>query len=1169
MHFNAICEHLAPYDTTFEIAAASELKDTKLSSACSLHAASCSTSSSTSSLRRRRLMEIAEEEEEEQRATKRQSVQDGDQAHARSPPDDAPTLGPVTLDAQLAASPEHAKFSAGSTSELPTFVGIDDRPTSPGKLSDAGSVRPELFNYSSYPYTKPRVKLGPRPSLETGGRPQTAGNFRPVSAIPAGFKLFGRGSKRNKGSKDNADATSPQDEAASINFPAPELPVPQESLRVHADAARPATSPGVSADLSSLAPPASKRPTISPEKARLMKAMKLREKKMNTQSRARDPSSNEASAGPASGPGGEIVEDQAHEDHDAHSPVDKDAGCHLPKADSGLALEPLSSSVHTDQTSDLTLSDSRPTSPVVASSEAEQSTKASSISESTHETVQAKGEEPPADEGSGSGPASKRHDGVDAARPGRGGDADIRAVSAEAPLAGVEAGGHAPPTPGQAVEPVEPSATGPVSEHTTSLPAGWSGHVPAKKEPSGQPAGPLMFKAPSNIPSPPMSPPQEAFLGDAHAEREGIPSPPRGTGKETATGSDAIAPPRPQSTASRAPTPSETGAAVEADAQPTAVSAVTQPELEKTAAAAAKEGEKSPTPDGSDTETIPGPTDRPRRRGLVEPIRTDLPRSSPGPSRTNLLDDEELMDELQSATVEEARPMLVAKTPVSATFPPSPVNGAATPGAFTVQAARATSNPVRGNLTVPTSLSQPVRSVSSGVAFLQSASQQHQPGGNLAKKSNIGSSISQRIKALEKLSAPTGDLVAPPVGRERPSSTFFAVKKREPSRSPSVADRANSLRAPAESPTPCLESSPEASKSIRRGRSGSVTSRLSIFESPPGASASSRSPGSAHGGRPESVSVTAKIVRDPSERMNFGLEPPKDPSEYNRLELKQSPLLVDHQKAVPSLAPVAAEHAPQDRLAAQEPGKGSKARQSSFSLVKDFIKERRRSVTSTSGDVLAAPASGSNPSSSPTRPPSTHQNSSFSPRLSISSRSSMSKDREGLASPTEENFVDDAKSSNGDKRLSRAGRFMRRLSNLSGARGKNNSPAPMSPTVAEEQISEPTTPRPATTGSPTVVSYMGDVNVQFPDSLLWKRRNMTLDSQGFLILSAVAAQSGRNAQGTKRYHLSEFRAPYMPDVEVQELPNSVVLDFEEGTSIQIACEDRAGQMHVLNSENPL
>jgi hypothetical protein len=104
---------------------------------------------------------------------------------------------------------------------------------------------------------------------------------------------------------------------------------------------------------------------------------------------------------------------------------------------------------------------------------------------------------------------------------------------------------------------------------------------------------------------------------------------------------------------------------------------------------------------------------------------------------------------------------------------------------------------------------------------------------------------------------------------------------------------------------------------------------------------------------------------------------------------------------------------------------------------------------------------------------------------------------------------------------------------------------------------------------------MGDVNVQFPDNLLWKRRTICLDSQGFLILSAVQgatavplAVQGKDrhhqAGAIKRYHMSDFKTPFTPEMEVQELPNSVILDFVDGSGLQIACEDRAGQMNVLH-----
>jgi hypothetical protein len=128
----------------------------------------------------------------------------------------------------------------------------------------------------------------------------------------------------------------------------------------------------------------------------------------------------------------------------------------------------------------------------------------------------------------------------------------------------------------------------------------------------------------------------------------------------------------------------------------------------------------------------------------------------------------------------------------------------------------------------------------------------------------------------------------------------------------------------------------------------------------------------------------------------------------------------------------------------------------------------------------------------------------------------------------------------------------------------------VSPTVREdpEPINESATSSASLTPTPTSVN-IGDVNVQFPDTLLWKRRSMLLDSQGNLIMSPALTASGNpkdktNTGATKRFHLTEFRTPAIPDVEMQELPNSVVLDFVEGGQLQIACEDRAGQGHVLN-----
>jgi len=76
---------------------------------------------------------------------------------------------------------------------------------------------------------------------------------------------------------------------------------------------------------------------------------------------------------------------------------------------------------------------------------------------------------------------------------------------------------------------------------------------------------------------------------------------------------------------------------------------------------------------------------------------------------------------------------------------------------------------------------------------------------------------------------------------------------------------------------------------------------------------------------------------------------------------------------------------------------------------------------------------------------------------------------------------------------------------------------------------------------------------------------MRVDSQGFLILSqAQGSKSNEKSAGIKKYHLCDFKPPFVPEMEAQELPNSVVLDFIQGSGLQVACEDRGGQLRILH-----
>jgi len=95
---------------------------------------------------------------------------------------------------------------------------------------------------------------------------------------------------------------------------------------------------------------------------------------------------------------------------------------------------------------------------------------------------------------------------------------------------------------------------------------------------------------------------------------------------------------------------------------------------------------------------------------------------------------------------------------------------------------------------------------------------------------------------------------------------------------------------------------------------------------------------------------------------------------------------------------------------------------------------------------------------------------------------------------------------------------------------------------------------------------IGDVNVQFPDTLLWKRRFLRIDDQGYLIFTPPTME--RNTRNiSRKFHLSEFKKPTLPDVEREEMAWSILLDLEDGSCIQCACESKYTQTQVLRSRS--
>ncbi|KAI3339022.1 hypothetical protein F4824DRAFT_457897 [Ustulina deusta] len=1176
VHFNAICDQFT-HNTTFEIADAKDLRDSKLSAACSLHAASGSSSSSNSSLRRRRLNEIAEEEEEEERERKRQSVVKEENRPTSSIYSEAPgSLSPeppVVLDRLQITDLSETTFA--STKNLPDFTGAHV-PLSPtnsefNRRLSSQSARHEVYSSASYTHGR-KVKLGPRPSLDAHKRPSTAENFRPIAALPAGFKFF-------KGSKKGKSREQEQSEQADFATPAA-VPVPG-MLSLSTDdqlPPRPATSSGASTKSTATSIAPAREGKMTPEKARLMKAMKLREKKMQ------DAKGEQLLSPTKYKPAGNMAEVVPNAESEKSPPLQaENASIATSNADSSIGL-PIPATTKPEVHSRDVVLDSHPSSPGAASSTGiGDSTKASSLSDLTDETIQASKEpqqnaDEEVEEGETELSDMQKNNTTELANTPqvgtRGND-----VSSDQLAKGA----------GEFVQIPENDTN--ISQRTGAMirksiePDDFAVHVDCratshdgKRLEDEAPAElldggfstPRINNAKSAIPQ--VDDQSGVGLEDNQSVTENqlrVPS-------STFISNEAKSPSSPISSTAPSLKSKFSRKDVAVPTEPTL------PTLDKTIATPSAADYGSLKPDvplkNGPQILLASPPNPPRQKATIEPIRTDLPAEGTSQIEpSDPLDDDALMDELQTATVQEAKPMLVSKSPITPVFP-SP----GSPPRKDPRLPRAASNPMRGSLLMPVDISQGniPRSVSSnGATFLNNLTRNPSNASIQSKKGNVGSSISQRIKALEALSGnPNDDRPRPTT----PSSTFFTVRKqstREPSKSPSVADRASSVTRQPPTPERSREPTPEAPNTTRE-RSGSIASKLTMFEGQ-----------NAPRGRPESIQVTARIIRGATSPFASLTSAPRKPGDTAPAELRQSTLLVDVQRAQ-SVKPLPLSERPpvverpktsvselHESKSSSEVVDKQARRRSSMNLMKNFIKEHTP-LGNKSTEQLTAISPGATPLNSPSPQPSIHQTSaSFVRRLSTSSRRSsfnQEGDNASVSGATRSSSrISDSGSAEDDKSLSdkksknRTSRFMRRLSNSFGGARKSGSAA-ISPTVKEEdadQLEKASILVKQQVSSPTIVAFMGDVNVQFPDNLLWKRRSMCLDAQGFLFLSTIqgGATKGKESTGTKRFHLGDFRRPYIPDVEVQELPNSVVLDFLEGSSLQIACGDRAGQQNVLRT----
>ncbi|KAJ6184606.1 hypothetical protein N7519_005907 [Penicillium mononematosum] len=1054
VQFQSVTDKFSPNDTVLPLSKASDLTESALSSACLLHTASTSITSSSSSLRRRRLMEITEDAEENGTKDEDPKPVPPPQSEARRTPRSVKseaTLVPSPIEPPVEpelppTSPESEKAYRAILDEFP-------RPSEEARLSTQSS-RPSIRDLERAAGYTPKVKLGPRPSVDSSGRPRTAGSTRnadqrPVASLPTNMRS-------SSVRKQNGDAPRPRSQGSTFATkptsrvpPVPPLLVPPPSIPI----SRPQLSPGAKS-LGAL----STSSGLTPEKERLMKALQQRRK--NMAKRAEETKMKQVSEERELKPVKDIAEDP---DDDKENLIQ----IHYPDSEM-LLSEP--ETIQQDQP-ELPSANSVPPEPAP---ELVPESRLEPAFEPVHDPIPELAPEPVPETTVDSAP-----------------EPAVEAVAEQIPELASEPAG---PTSEAVLEPV----ADPIVESAVTLePEQHSEPLETESEPISDPSPAKaedMPSLPAGISATPsetvkagtLQPPPEDETRTEH-EDSAIPAvAPPTFNPDAPLQNEPSDAPRPDSEGvpgtqseispvAHVPTdePSEVPISAEvlqAVPLPSAPS-ITPPEstgTETPTAPALVSGEQDEaTPDHPIPKKAEPLTLDQRRKIRLEPIQVPTVEFS---DDDNLLSDDSFMEELTSATVQEARPVSV-KSP----------NGA--------------DHAWRNSRAVSSPFSMGSSSGMQNLAVGRSISSSHAENGPptpvlMAKKINVSSGISSRIKALEKFSSregtPSG--ASPAISGPSASSSFENLRKRASTSVPSGNH----------------ESTPSSTMHSAHVPDG--------FSRAPSLSRHNRQV-SVDATRPaNSVSVTARIVRDADiSPGSSGVEP----SESDVVKLQASPLTVEHETA----------EAPLPQVSPIEPASRSQ--------------DRSTSISSTTSSRQA------------TSRPDSHLGS----RPSLPSRSRT------------DDSVQSASSTSEDKKISRTSRLMRRVSSITSNSRRSIIGALSSPVKEEEDV-------PTTNGSSKALGSgssrtsepvdIGEVNVQFPETLLWKRRVMRIDEEGYVVLTP-STNDATTRNMTKRYHLSEFRTPCLPDEDMQELPNSILLDFLDGNTLQCACESRQGQASALQT----
>ena len=980
VQFQSVVERFAPHDAVISIANPTDLRETALSSACSLHTASTSVRSSNGSLRGRGLAEIAEVMGEQQDSIiARETHSEADDHHPngnRLPSQTSAANGnresrllnevqlraitateDLNTDKALPATPTPSNLDAsGPNSNKPVYhaissvdrpevnrlsmdIPIKDRPSMDNQSMDRASIdrlntdRASMdrgqFSRSTrsstldvYDAYKPKVKLGPRPSVDSSGRQRTSGSFsrptepRPVSSLPSSVRVSTR----------KPLSAKPQSQQSSMAFQRSDVPkISPPPLQAQETPAYPTdrlySSPGnANGHLRHAHTSTSKSPTLTPEKQRLMKALQLRKQQMATLEGSKN-----------------------------------------------LRMQPdlPSSACGTINTSPSDAQDSRfIVHDVVAN-------------EPRHNTVDPAFEE--------SIPAN------------------IIVPTASLP--------HSPEGPSTAVASLmqEPETGVEVDSHD----------APEQAEISPNDSD-LYVEGMENIFSSSVQPLMRHESIDDQADQQF---------SSTITDSDQFhnsltqKVSLPSATELEEPSISSQRVVLKETQERAHIPPDLDPKILHLESCSGATGKARP---GRDAANARFSTDElidlraversAWRRGIVDPIR--IVSSADDSDDLNFLSDDSFMEELKSATVQEAKPISVSKSPITPLFPRR-LSDQRSNGVSVVS--RTVSSPIgdanarnRQHLSPELHIRGSMRSVS--VSPSPEIRPQH-VSAPMAKKVNVSSGISQRIKALEMFTSRENSPVAQShSSATSPVGSVSSLRNTPLTTSPHKNDSVKSdgpakhVDAPRFSPS----ASPEAVilDHKRRLNSTSVTAK-------------NGKP------RPESVSVTARIVRDTRIERS---EVPADPSGSPAMDLFPSPLVVEHQ------AKEWVQDQSQDRTSKHD--RPSSIHSSGLESRRDSITSGR-SVSSRRDGRIDAPRSMSDTSSN------------------------------GLASPDEQQE---------EKTRSRKSRLFKRLSSSFSSASRRSIVQSLSPTVKEEAIIE--YHEPVARMLPNIVN-VGDINVQFPDTLVW------------------------------------------------------------------------------------